>query len=127
VYNKVADSDDVVIEKLGFSIVDTHEPAIAMPLCVFFHIVYMEYKNEIFLVGRHQGVRRFVLPGLHHIKSVSSRCGMSRSNERFTSTSPATIICHQQAFKMVIYWGRYPRAVRKWWRGEGGLEYGVEI
>jgi hypothetical protein len=31
VYKKVADSGDVVIEKQGFSIVDTHGPAIAMP------------------------------------------------------------------------------------------------
>jgi hypothetical protein len=126
VYNKVADSSDVVIEKLGFSIVDTHEPAIAIPLSLFFHLVYMEYKNEIFPVGRHQGVRRFVSPGLHHIKSVSSYCGML-PNDRFTLTSfdsflpsPATIICHQQAFKLVIYWDQYPRAARKWWRGEGG-------
>jgi hypothetical protein len=109
VCSKAADSDDVVIEKLGFSIVDTHEPAIAIPLSLFLHMVDLEYKNEIFLVGRHQGVRRFVSPGLHHIKSVSSHCGMSR-NERFTSTSfgsflpsPATIFCHQQAFKMVVY------------------------
>ncbi len=35
------------------------------------------YKNQIFLVGRHQGVRRFVSPGLHYIKSVtgSGHCG----------------------------------------------------
>jgi hypothetical protein len=77
VYNKVADSVDAVIERLGFSIVDTHEPAIAIPLSLFFHMVDMNYKNEIFLVGRHQGVRRFVSPGLHmhHIKPVSSHCG----------------------------------------------------
>jgi hypothetical protein len=30
-YNKVADSGDVVTQKLGFSIVDTHGPVIAMP------------------------------------------------------------------------------------------------
>jgi len=32
VYNKVADEGGVVIEKQDFSIVDTHEPVIAMPL-----------------------------------------------------------------------------------------------
>jgi hypothetical protein len=31
VYIKVADSGGVVIQEQGFSIVDTHEPAIAMP------------------------------------------------------------------------------------------------
>jgi hypothetical protein len=35
VYNKVADSGDVVIEKQDFSIVDTHGLAIAMPLHAF--------------------------------------------------------------------------------------------
>jgi hypothetical protein len=33
-YNKVADSGDVVIEKQGFAIVDTHETAIATPLSI---------------------------------------------------------------------------------------------
>ncbi len=33
------------------------------------------YKNQIFLVGRHQGARRFVSLGQHHIKSVGSHCG----------------------------------------------------
>jgi len=32
------------------------------------------------------------------------------------------IICHQQALsgRTGINWDRYPRAARKWWRGEGG-------
>jgi hypothetical protein len=34
-YKKVADSDDVVIQEQGFSIVDTHGPAVAMPLSPF--------------------------------------------------------------------------------------------
>jgi hypothetical protein len=74
VYSKVSDSGDVVIQKQGFSIVDTHEPAIAMPLSpIWFHMMNTyRYKNQIFLVGRHQEVRRFVSPGLHHIKSVIS-------------------------------------------------------
>ena len=35
-YKEVADSDDVVTQEQGFSIVDTHEPATAMPLPPFF-------------------------------------------------------------------------------------------
>jgi hypothetical protein len=38
VYNKDADSGDVVTQEQGFSIVDTHEPAIAIPPpAVFLH------------------------------------------------------------------------------------------
>jgi hypothetical protein len=36
------------------------------------------------------------------------------------------IPCHQQAPRMAIYWDRYPKVTRKWWRGEGGTEYGGE-
>ena len=36
VYNKVADSGAVVIEKRGFAIVDTRVPAIATPLPLFY-------------------------------------------------------------------------------------------
>ena len=127
-YKKVADSGDVVIYKRLFSIVDTHESAIAIvlsPLSVTgFHFDSSSYKNQIFLVGGHQGVRRFVSPGLHRIMSVSSHCGMSR-NERFTSfgscpLSPGTILCHQQAFRTTIYWDRYLSVARKRWRCEGG-------
>jgi hypothetical protein len=107
-YNKVADSGDVVIQKQGFSIVDTHEPAIAIPLrFVFLHMDSSPHRNQIFPVGRHQELRRFVSPGLHHITSVS-HCEMSRC-ERHTSTSfglflpsLATIISHQQTLKTVI-------------------------
>jgi hypothetical protein len=128
VYNKVADSGDVVIEKQGFSIVDTHEPAIAMPLPPFclYMVKTSSYENRICLVGRHQEVRRFVSPGLHHITPVSSHCRMLR-NERHTSIlfclflpSPATILCHEQDFRTPIYWDRCPRAAGNWWRGEGG-------
>ena len=68
-----------------FSIVDTHEPAnirwfmcvdawqsIAMllsPPCLHMMIRILGRQS------RHQGVRRFVSPCLHHIKSVSSRMG----------------------------------------------------
>jgi hypothetical protein len=55
-----------------------HEPAIAKPLpLVFVHTMSSyPHKNQIFPVGRHQEVRRFVSPGLHHITSLS-HCGMS--------------------------------------------------
>jgi len=126
VYIKVADSDDVVIQKQGFAIFDTHEPVIAMPVSSFcLHTINSyPHRNQIFPKGRHQEVRRFVPLGLHHLTSVSSHSGMSR-NERLTSTlfgsflpSPAAILCHQQAFRTVIYLDRY--LARKWWRGESG-------
>ena len=79
VYNKVADLNDVVIENRGVSIVDTHEPAIAMPLSPFcLHTAWLDsypHRNQIFLVGRHREVRPFALPGLHRIMSVSSHGG----------------------------------------------------
>jgi hypothetical protein len=79
VYNKVADSGDVVIQKQGSSIVDTHEPAIAILLSPFwflYGILDISYKNRIYPVERYQEVRRLVSPGLHHI---SSHCGMLRN------------------------------------------------
>jgi hypothetical protein len=112
VYNKVADSSDVVIQEQLFSIVDTHEPAIAMHPHAFLREEsdIPSYRNQIFPEGYHQGVRRFVSHGLHHITSVSGHCGMSR-DERFTSTSfgsvllcPATFPRHQQAFRVALYW-----------------------
>ena len=68
VYKPVADSSDVVIRRRGFSIVGTHEPAIAMPPpSSYLHtVLFYPQRNQIYLVGRHQGVRRFVSPGLHH-------------------------------------------------------------
>jgi hypothetical protein len=49
----------VVIEKQGFSIVDTHGPAIAKPLspCCLDTIDLYPHRNQIFLVGHHQGAR----------------------------------------------------------------------
>jgi hypothetical protein len=113
---KVADSGDEVIQEQGFSIFDTHEPAVAILLLSFcLHATGSPHRNQIFLVGCHQEVRRFVSrqPGLvvHHIKSVSHR-GMSR-NERHTLTffgsfllSRATTLCHQQAFRRADIPGR---------------------
>ena len=134
--NKVANSGDVVIQEQGFSIADIHESASAIPLLLFrVNTMDSSCRNQIFPVGCCQGVRRLDSPGLYHITPVSAthRCGMS-CNERHTSTllasvsflpSPTTILCHQQAFRMAIYRGRYPE-VRKWWGcdgpddGEGG-------
>ena len=70
-------------------------------------------KDQIFLAGCHQEVYRYASPGLLHIKLVSSHCRMLH-NERHTSIlfgsflwSLATILRHQQAFRMVTYWGRH--------------------
>ena len=77
-YNKVGDSVDMVIEKQGFSIVDTHEPVLAISLrslCLHRNDSPHPHRNEIFSVGCHRGVFRFVRPGLHHITlSVIARC-----------------------------------------------------
>jgi hypothetical protein len=63
VYNKVADLGDVDHLGQGISIVDIHEPAIAMPLRPFLYIVNWYIVNgdpysrfQIFLVGRDQEV-----------------------------------------------------------------------
>jgi hypothetical protein len=87
VYSKVAHSGDVAIQEQGLSIFDTYEPAIAMPLpLVFVHTMdSYPHRNQIFTVGRHREVRRFVSPGLHHITS-ESHCEMSwLRKERHTS------------------------------------------
>jgi hypothetical protein len=103
VYNKVGDSGDVVIEKQGFSIVDTHEPAFAKPLSP---MDPHRHRNQIFPVGRHQEVRRFGSPGLHHTTPVSSHCEMSRNNHEthtrilfrsFLPSPATTTLCYQQA------------------------------
>jgi hypothetical protein len=133
VYNKVGDSGDVVIQEQGFSIFGTHEPEIAMLLLPSFYTMDpYPHRNQIFLVGRHQEVPRFVSPGLHHITSVS-HCEMSR-NEKHTSTvvrllhmSPMRILCLPRAFRKVIYWDHISGRP-----GNGGevkmvLEYGGEI
>ena len=67
---------------------------------------------------------RFTCPTSY--QSISSHCGMSH-NQRPTLTSfgsflpiPAIIICHQEAFRMTVYWDRYSRVAGKLWRGEGG-------
>ena len=72
VYKKVGDPDDVVIEKQGFSIVDTHGPVLAIPLlslCRHPNDSPRPRRDKIFPVGCHRGVFRFVRPGLHHVTS----------------------------------------------------------
>jgi len=76
VYKKVAGSGGVVIQERGFSMFDTHEPAIAMPLSPYSLDAMNLYphRNQIFLVGRHQEVRRFATsPELHHASQQSLR------------------------------------------------------
>ena len=69
VYSKDADPSDLTIEKQRFSTFDTHERAIAIPLPPFYpHTVHLDpHRNQRFLVGPHQEVRRFVPSDLHHI------------------------------------------------------------
>ena len=95
-YNKVGDSDDVVIEKQVFSIVGTHGPATATPLLSFcFHSNDSPHphRNQIFPVGCHRGVFRFVRPGLHHITSseVIAGCRATKAYvdfDQFVSPEP---------------------------------------
>ena len=128
-YKKVADSSDVVIQRQGFSIFDTHEPVNAMSPPLFLchkANVCSSCRNQIFPVGHHQGVRRFVSPGLHHTKVNKCHCRMLHV-ERHTSASFGSfipslvaILCHLHALRMVFHYDRCSRAARKWWRGEGG-------
>jgi hypothetical protein len=63
VNTRVAGPGDVVTQEQGLSIVDKHEPAIAMPLStvsLFRHMVDTQYENQIFLVGRHRVIREYV-------------------------------------------------------------------
>jgi hypothetical protein len=112
VYNKVADSGDVVIEEQGFSIDDTRELAIAMPLSAVWDYnmdmdmdmdMDSQYKNRIFLVGRHQGVRRFGSPGLHHNTPVSSHWGycVMRDIRRFCLVRSLRQLPIRKTFRMV--------------------------
>ena len=85
-YRKAADPGDVVIQKQHFAIVDTRGRVTATPESVLPNsdLVHQD-KNEIFGAGHHPGGRRLVSPGLHRIKSVSSRRGILR--KRRTSVS----------------------------------------
>jgi hypothetical protein len=126
VYNKAVDSGDVVIGRRDFSIVDRHEPEFARPLSPSCHTMkhVHAHRNRICQVGRHQGARRIVPPGLYHIMSVGSHWGMSR-NEKFTFPSFGSesgghfFANNQQASKTAIYQDRYPREVKKWWKWGG--------
>jgi hypothetical protein len=79
VYRKAADPGDVVIQKQHFAIADTRGRVTATPVSVLPNSdAVHEDKNEILGVGRHQGGRRLISPGLHRIESVSSRCRILR-------------------------------------------------
>jgi hypothetical protein len=45
-YNKVADSGDVVIQEQGFPIVGTHEPGFSMPLALVFVHTMARYPHK---------------------------------------------------------------------------------
>src|SRR6266403_801989 len=118
---KVADSGDVVIQKPGFSTVDTRVPAIATTLLLFSHMSIRSppqghldaqpHRNQILLGGRRQGALGLLLPGLLCVKSASSLSGMMQ-NKRCTLIM---IVCHQQAFEILIYWDKGAREARKRW------------
>ena len=119
---QVADSGDVVIQE-RFSIVDTREPAIAIslsPFCLY------SYRTHIFPVGCHQGVRRFI-----HLVYITLRqsvvfadCRTSKDIRRLRWVRFFRVwrrlFSISKASRTAVYWDRYPRAARKWWRGEGG-------
>ena len=126
-YKLVAHSGDVLTQRQHFSIVDTHEPEIAMPLSQFcLHMMdSYPYKNQIFPVGLHQGVRRFVSPCLRHIKSIGTHCGTLHKKYtrrfglvRFSRVRRRLFSICKPSKRWVTYWDRYPGAA--WWRGEDG-------
>jgi hypothetical protein len=78
VYNRVADSGDVVMQKRDLSIVDTRVPEIATTPAPFSRrneknpdIDICPHINRILSGGRHLGGRRLSPPDLHHIESAS--------------------------------------------------------
>ena len=121
-----------MIQKQCVAIFDTHElaNAISLRLLLYHGANVPSCRSQIFLVGRRQGVRRFVSPGLHYIK-VSKQSLQDVHIERHASTSfgsilpsLAMILCHMHALRTSFYYNRCPRAARKWWRGVVVLEYG---
>ncbi len=87
-YKKDADSSDVVIQKQGFSTVDTRVPAVATTLFLSSQMgrsPFQEnldtkpHRNQIFPGGRRQGALRLLLPGLLCVRSASSLSGMMQN------------------------------------------------
>ncbi len=88
-YKKDADSSDVVIQKQGFSTVDTRVPAVATTLFLSSqmgrspsqgNLDTKPHRNQIFPGGRRQGALRLLLPGLLLcVKSASSLSGMMQN------------------------------------------------
>ena len=85
-YSTAADPGDVVIQKQHFAIVDTRGRVTATPVSVLPNSdIVHEDKNEILGIGHHPGGRRLISPGLHRIKSVSSRRGILREGRTSVS------------------------------------------
>jgi hypothetical protein len=112
VYNKVAGLGDVVIEKQGFSIVDTHGPAIPMPLSPVLSVLYADRLICMHIEIKHSYkdvIRKYV--DSFHLAYITSRKSAVIAgyrcciyNESDTSTlfylfllSLETISFHQQA------------------------------
>jgi hypothetical protein len=125
---KVANSGDVVIGKQDFSIVDTHEPefAISLPPCHTTDWYCDAHRNQIFQVGRHQGVRRFVSPS-HHVSQQSLIAGCHGVKDLPRLHSVRSFLVRRPFFQSVSLengnlFNREicPRAAGQWWKGEGG-------
>jgi hypothetical protein len=87
VYSKAADPGEVVIQKQHFAIDDIRGRATATLVNFLPHPKIAEDKKQISGVGRHQGGRRSMSPGLHRIESVSSRCRMLLKDVRWLVNS----------------------------------------
>jgi hypothetical protein len=75
----------MVIQKQHFAIVDTRGRVTATPVSVYTDPDLHEDKSQKFEVGRHQGGRRSISPGLHPIESISSRGRMLRKGRTLVS------------------------------------------
>ena len=71
---QAGDRGDVVIQKRCIAIADTRGPVTAMLLSLISNLNIQADRNQILLVGLHQGACRLIPPGLHRVESVSSRC-----------------------------------------------------
>jgi hypothetical protein len=59
------------MQKRRFAIADTRAPVTATPLSVVLKFgIYTRRRNQILLVGHHQGACRLISAGLHRIESV---------------------------------------------------------
>ena len=84
---KAADPGDVVIQKQHFAIADTRGRATSTLVHFLSDSKIAEDKKQILGAGHHRGGRRLISPGLHRIKSVSSRCTMLPKDVRWLVNS----------------------------------------